>query len=108
VVLDLYRYRVFGDPPSQRSAEDIAFSVARFFSVGGTMANYYMVVLNSNSNLFLTKKRDEISDRTDTGGFTCVNNQQYHGGTNFGRNGAAFVMPRYYDEAPLDEFGMQP
>uniref|UniRef100_A0A0D3H2X4 Beta-galactosidase n=1 Tax=Oryza barthii TaxID=65489 RepID=A0A0D3H2X4_9ORYZ len=66
------QYRVFGDPPSQRSAEDIAFSVARFFSVGGTMANYYM----------------------------------YHGGTNFGRNGAAFVMPRYYDEAPLDEFGL--
>uniref|UniRef100_A0A0D9XAK8 Beta-galactosidase n=1 Tax=Leersia perrieri TaxID=77586 RepID=A0A0D9XAK8_9ORYZ len=66
------QYRVFGDPPSQRSAEDIAFSVARFFSVGGTMANYYM----------------------------------YHGGTNFGRNGASFVMPRYYDEAPLDEFGL--
>uniref|UniRef100_A0A0E0LXQ1 Beta-galactosidase n=1 Tax=Oryza punctata TaxID=4537 RepID=A0A0E0LXQ1_ORYPU len=66
------QYRVFGDPPSQRSAEDIAFSVARFFSVGGTLANYYM----------------------------------YHGGTNFGRNGAAFVMPRYYDEAPLDEFGL--
>ncbi|XP_062196438.1 beta-galactosidase 11-like [Phragmites australis] len=66
------QYRVFGDPPSQRSAEDIAFAVARFFSVGGTMTNYYM----------------------------------YHGGTNFGRGGAAFVMPRYYDEAPLDEFGL--
>ncbi|KAG8048213.1 hypothetical protein GUJ93_ZPchr0008g12393 [Zizania palustris] len=66
------QYRVFGDPPSQRSAEDIAFAVARFFSVGGTMVNYYM----------------------------------YHGGTNFGRTGAAFVMPRYYDEAPLDEFGL--
>lgn len=37
------RYRVFGDPPSQRSAEDIAFAVARFFSVGGSMVNYYMV-----------------------------------------------------------------
>ncbi|KAK3124088.1 hypothetical protein QOZ80_8AG0640270 [Eleusine coracana subsp. coracana] len=66
------QYRVFGDPPSQRSAEDIAFAVARFFSVGGTMTNYYM----------------------------------YHGGTNFGRTGASFVMPRYYDEAPLDEFGL--
>ncbi|XBI09808.1 hypothetical protein VPH35_137276 [Triticum aestivum] len=66
------QYRVFGDPPSQRSAEDIAFAVARFFSVGGSMVNYYM----------------------------------YHGGTNFGRTGASFVMPRYYDEAPLDEFGM--
>jgi hypothetical protein len=31
---------------------------------------------------------------------------QYHGGTNYGRTGASFVMPRYYDEAPLDEFGM--
>jgi hypothetical protein len=31
--------------------------------------------------------------------------EQYHGGTNFGRTGASFVMPRYYDEAPLDEFG---
>ncbi|KAL6855899.1 hypothetical protein ACP4OV_018701 [Aristida adscensionis] len=66
------QYRVFGDPPSQRSAEDVAFAVARFFSVGGSMTNYYM----------------------------------YHGGTNFGRGGAAFVMPRYYDEAPLDEFGL--
>ncbi|PAN36604.1 hypothetical protein PAHAL_6G296200 [Panicum hallii] len=66
------QYRVFGDPPSQRSAEDIAFAVARFFSVGGTMTNYYM----------------------------------YHGGTNFGRTAAAFVMPKYYDEAPLDEFGL--
>lgn len=30
---------------------------------------------------------------------------QYHGGTNFGRTSAHFVTPRYYDEAPLDEFG---
>lgn len=30
---------------------------------------------------------------------------QYHGGTNFGRNAAHFVTTRYYDEAPLDEFG---
>ncbi|KAJ3692808.1 hypothetical protein LUZ60_011903 [Juncus effusus] len=67
------QYRVFGDPPSQRSAEDIAYSVARFFAKKGTLTNYYM----------------------------------YHGGTNFGRNGAAFVMTRYYDEAPLDEFGLQ-
>ncbi|RWW02629.1 hypothetical protein GW17_00034272 [Ensete ventricosum] len=36
-------YRVFGDPPSQRSAEDIAYSVARFFSKNGTLTNYYMV-----------------------------------------------------------------
>ena len=41
-----YRYRVFGDPPSRRSAEDIAFSVARFFSKNGSLVNYYMVTNN--------------------------------------------------------------
>ncbi|KAF8410413.1 hypothetical protein HHK36_002942 [Tetracentron sinense] len=67
------QYRVFGDPPSQRTAEDLAFSVARFFSKNGTLANYYM----------------------------------YYGGTNFGRTSSSFVTTRYYDEAPLDEFGLQ-
>ncbi|KAL5788850.1 hypothetical protein ACOSP7_005799 [Xanthoceras sorbifolium] len=67
------QFRVFGDPPSQRAAEDIAFAVSRFFSKNGTLTNYYM----------------------------------YHGGTNFGRTAAHFVTTRYYDEAPLDEFGMQ-
>ncbi|XP_024017347.1 beta-galactosidase 11 [Morus notabilis] len=67
------QYRVFGDPPSQRAAEDIAYSVARFFSKNGTLANYYM----------------------------------YHGGTNFGRTSAVFTTTRYYDEAPLDEYGLQ-
>jgi len=67
------QYRVFGDPPSQRAAEDIAFSVARFFSKNGTLVNYYM----------------------------------YHGGTNFGRTSAVFTTTRYYDEAPIDEYGLQ-
>ncbi|KAG6533703.1 hypothetical protein ZIOFF_007578 [Zingiber officinale] len=67
------QYRVFGDPPSQRAAEDLAYSVARFFSKNGSLVNYYM----------------------------------YHGGTNFGRTGASFVMTRYYDEGPLDEYGLQ-
>ncbi|PWA50766.1 beta-galactosidase 14 [Artemisia annua] len=66
------QYRVFGDPPSQRAAEDISFSVARFFMNNGSMTNYYM----------------------------------YHGGTNFGRTSSSFVTTRYYDEAPLDEFGL--
>ncbi|CAM8981344.1 unnamed protein product [Rhodiola kirilowii] len=66
------QYRVFGDPPSQRAAEDLAFSVARWFAKNGTLANYYM----------------------------------YHGGTNFGRTTSSFVTTRYYDEAPLDEFGL--
>ncbi|XP_028765659.1 beta-galactosidase 13-like [Neltuma alba] len=67
------QYRVFGDPPSQRSAEDIAYSVARFFAKNGAMVNYYM----------------------------------YYGGTNFGRTTSAFTTTRYYDEAPLDEYGLQ-
>ncbi|XP_061989757.1 beta-galactosidase 13-like [Rosa rugosa] len=66
------QYRVFGDPASQRPAEDIAFSVARFFSKNGALTNYYM----------------------------------YHGGTNFGRTSAIFTTTRYYDEAPLDEYGL--
>uniref|UniRef100_M1A6L4 beta-galactosidase n=1 Tax=Solanum tuberosum TaxID=4113 RepID=M1A6L4_SOLTU len=67
-----YRYRTFGDPPSQRSAEDLTISVARFFAKNGTLTNYYV----------------------------------YHGGTNFGRSSSSFVTTRYYDEAPLDEFGL--
>ncbi|KAF3336164.1 beta-galactosidase 11-like isoform X1 [Carex littledalei] len=67
------RFRIFGDAPSQRPVHDLAFSVARFFSKGGTLANYYM----------------------------------YHGGTNFGRTGASFVLTQYYDEAPLDEYGLR-
>ncbi|CAL5402278.1 unnamed protein product [Camellia sinensis] len=66
------QFRVFGDPPSQRAAEDIAYAVARFFSKNGTLTNYYM----------------------------------YHGGTNFARTSSSFVTTRYYDEAPLDEFGL--
>ncbi|KAL2937117.1 Beta-galactosidase 14 [Bienertia sinuspersici] len=66
------QFRVFGDAPSQRAAEDIAFSVARWFSRNGSHVNYYM----------------------------------YYGGTNFGRTAASFVTTRYYDEAPIDEFGL--
>ncbi|CAI0445319.1 unnamed protein product [Linum tenue] len=67
------QFRVFGDPPSQRSAEDTAFSVARWFSKNGSLVNYYM----------------------------------YHGGTNLARTAASFVTTRYYDEAPIDEFGLE-
>ncbi|XP_056698961.1 beta-galactosidase 13 isoform X2 [Spinacia oleracea] len=66
------QFRVFGDVPSQRSAEDTAFAVARWFSKNGSHSNYYM----------------------------------YHGGTNLGRTAAAFTTTRYYDEAPIDEFGL--
>ncbi|KAK3230599.1 hypothetical protein Dsin_002480 [Dipteronia sinensis] len=35
-----------------------------------------------------------------------VNYYMYHGGTNFGRTGSAFVLTSYYDQAPLDEYGL--
>jgi hypothetical protein len=31
---------------------------------------------------------------------------QFHGGTNFGRTASAYVITSYYDQAPLDEYGM--
>jgi len=49
--LYIYRYRAFGDTPSQRAAEDIAFSVARWFSKNGSHANYYMVYIAVVQNL---------------------------------------------------------
>ena len=67
------QYRSFGDSISKRSAEDLAFSVARFFSKNGNLVNYYM----------------------------------YHGGTNFGRTSSAFTTTQYYDQAPLDEYGLE-
>ncbi|EOY16361.1 Beta-galactosidase isoform 1 [Theobroma cacao] len=35
-----------------------------------------------------------------------VNYYMYHGGTNFGRNAAAYMLTGYYDQAPLDEYGL--
>ena len=35
-----------------------------------------------------------------------MNLMQYHGGTNFDRMASAYVTTAYYDEAPLDEYGM--
>ncbi|KAM0947342.1 putative beta-galactosidase [Dioscorea sansibarensis] len=35
-----------------------------------------------------------------------VNYYMYHGGTNFGRFASAYVTTSYYDEAPLDEYGL--
>ncbi|XP_074307939.1 beta-galactosidase 6 isoform X1 [Silene latifolia] len=36
-----------------------------------------------------------------------VNYYMYHGGTNFGRTSSAYVITGYYDQAPLDEYGLQ-
>ncbi|CAL0319747.1 unnamed protein product [Lupinus luteus] len=35
-----------------------------------------------------------------------VNYYMYHGGTNFGRTASAYVITGYYDQAPLDEYGL--
>ncbi|KAL5555213.1 hypothetical protein UlMin_037449 [Ulmus minor] len=37
---------------------------------------------------------------------TYVNYYMYHGGTNFGRTSSAYVITSYYDQAPLDEYGL--
>ncbi|KAG5247932.1 beta-galactosidase [Salix suchowensis] len=79
------QFRVFGDPPSQRSVEDTAFSVARWFSKNGSLVNYYMVRTKLKSLRF------------------------YHN-TMVGQT-LVELLPlcnyRYYDEAPLDEYGLQ-
>ncbi|CAN0878841.1 Beta-galactosidase 13 [Linum grandiflorum] len=38
---------------------------------------------------------------------THVNYYMYYGGTNFGRTTSAFSTTQYYDEAPIDEYGME-
>ncbi|XP_020261943.1 beta-galactosidase 7-like [Asparagus officinalis] len=35
-----------------------------------------------------------------------VNYYMYHGGTNFGRSASSYVISSYYDDAPLDEYGL--
>ncbi|XP_065880774.1 beta-galactosidase 16-like [Euphorbia lathyris] len=35
-----------------------------------------------------------------------INYYMYHGGTNFGRTASSFVTASYYDQAPLDEYGL--
>ncbi|KAI6691766.1 hypothetical protein NL676_019476 [Syzygium grande] len=35
-----------------------------------------------------------------------INYYMYHGGTNFGRTAAAYFITSYYDQAPLDEYGL--
>jgi ABC-type maltose transport system permease subunit len=86
-----------------RSAEDIAYSVLRFFAKGGSLVNYYMVrtfiyLLNTSTKYLQGKHADLLWN------FILIC-QQYHGGTNFGRTGASYVLTGYYDEAPMDEYG---
>lgn len=37
------RFKTFGGRDPHRPAEDVAYSVARFFQKGGSVHNYYMV-----------------------------------------------------------------
>ncbi|KAJ6335709.1 hypothetical protein OIU78_012341 [Salix suchowensis] len=39
-------------------------------------------------------------------GGSFVNYYMYHGGTNFGRTAAEYVPTSYYDQAPIDEYGL--
>lgn len=41
-------YAKFGDPVPHRPVEDLAFAVARFFQLGGTLQNYYMYYGGTN------------------------------------------------------------
>lgn len=38
-----FRFKNWGGLDPKRTAEDVAFAVARFFQSGGTFQNYYMV-----------------------------------------------------------------
>jgi hypothetical protein len=89
-----------------RSAEDIAYSVLRFFAKGGTLVNYYMVC-TSIKTLFPAMEYTENLQKVSADylwNYT-LNCEQYYGGTNFGRTGASYVLTGYYDEAPIDEYG---
>lgn len=45
--------------------------------------------------LFIAKKKGSF-----------INYYMYHGGTNFGRTTSSYVPTSYYDQAPLDEYGL--
>ncbi|XP_022894853.1 beta-galactosidase 16 isoform X2 [Olea europaea var. sylvestris] len=48
-----------------------------------------------NVVLFILKKKGSF-----------INYYMYHGGTNFGRTASSFIITAYYDQAPLDEYGL--
>lgn len=54
------RFKTFGGRDPHRPAEDIAYSVARFFQKGGSVHNYYMVS-DDNITYFLQKMRKFVS-----------------------------------------------
>ncbi|KAK4377367.1 hypothetical protein RND71_003663 [Anisodus tanguticus] len=68
------QYRTFGDPPSQRAAEDIAFSVARFFAKNGTLTNYYMGTKMESLERF-AQGFETIKKGSPLGNSHCTKNQ---------------------------------
>lgn len=42
-----YRFANWGDKDPHRPAEDLAFAVARFYQLRGTLQNYYMVFIKN-------------------------------------------------------------
>lgn len=48
-----FRFKNWGGKDPLRTAEDLAFSVARFFQYGGTFQNYYMVCIQFFHVLFV-------------------------------------------------------
>lgn len=48
-----FRFKNWGGPDPYRTAEDLAYAVARFFQRGGTFQNYYMVITKKKSDFFL-------------------------------------------------------
>lgn len=96
--------QAFGGAPYMRSASDIAYNVALFIAKKGSYVNYYMVPslsiiappsFSTQLNFCLFFLLTHLTDL-----------MQYHGGTNFDRLASAFIITAYYDEAPLDEYGM--
>lgn len=90
-------FKSWGGKDPHRTAEDLAFSVARFFQFGGTFQNYYMVRIPCYLNSLF-------------GGLVLLMAAaaflQYHGGTNFDRMaGGPYITTSYDYDAPLDEYG---
>lgn len=46
------RFKAWGGKDPHRTAEDVAFAVARFYQNGGILQNYYMVSYNNHHNFF--------------------------------------------------------
>ncbi|VVB04113.1 unnamed protein product [Arabis nemorensis] len=86
--------------------------IAVYFSVHRLRTNFHLLPLYSYQTYgedTLMRSAEDITFHValfiaKNGSF--VNYYMYHGGTNFGRNGSPFVTTSYYDQAPLDEYGL--